>query len=418
MEWNPYVISVQKDLSFYLYSTITNTTLKTKFRRRGVLNIKKNSELYRKLVNKEFIINKHNQDSQFQQILTQKANLYTDYTYVIAPSLSCNFSCSYCFEDLNGTRLTDTRAKILTKHISTTYDSQKMYGKALPIFINWYGGEPLLSLKTIDLIHRELLKNNVEFNTQVTTNGYKLEHLNIGRVKDWNIKKVQVTLDGSPENHNKFRKTKANNETFYSILNSAKQFALLNPSTSVVLRFNVHPEDTSEILNLTNNISMAEIAQIENIEVYFSSIDSSNINEVKKQTFNLDKLYTTFIDAGFSVASKGKLSLNMCSCTAISNRAFHVGPELELYGCYSEFGHQSKVIGFINSEKIMSYENTYTTEAIYPDKCKTCEIFAICSAGGCPYKTINNLVNLDDDYCSNQKNRASIALKQFYNLSP
>jgi uncharacterized protein len=131
------------------------------------------------------------------------------------PNYSCNFSCTYCYQDQYSNLNQELDFKIVDaffSYIQTEFADRKKY-------ITVFGGEPLLSSpKQKEMIVYLLNKaNSAKLDVCFVTNGYTLidyiEILRLGRIRE-----VQVTLDGTEEVHNKRRFLKGGAGSFEKIV--------------------------------------------------------------------------------------------------------------------------------------------------------------------------------------------------------
>jgi len=126
---------------------------------------------------------------------------------ILLPTMDCNFNCFYCFEN--------HRAGVMKPEIQ---DRIKKWGqKTVPVFKNlnlsWFGGEPLLCpdiIAELSGFFKDLCKrNNTGFYNIITTNGYLLSREIVDLLKNAGIKTFNITVDGPPIWHNRFRTHKA-----------------------------------------------------------------------------------------------------------------------------------------------------------------------------------------------------------------
>lgn len=132
------------------------------------------------------------------------------------PSYSCNFSCSYCYQENYfpvKSRLTKDIAAAFLEYVSEVFADRRKY-------ITLFGGEPLLPGKG----HKSLIKQIIEGATgmktdvAVVTNGYHIGEY-AGMFREARMREVQVTLDGTREVHDRRRSLKNGQGTFDRIVN-------------------------------------------------------------------------------------------------------------------------------------------------------------------------------------------------------
>ncbi|MCK9412057.1 MAG: radical SAM protein [Prolixibacteraceae bacterium] len=131
------------------------------------------------------------------------------------PNYSCNFSCSYCYQD----EYTNPHQSATPELIQAFFDYIR---KELPNrrkYLTIFGGEPLLNTPH----QRELIALLVEKSNEagidicVVTNGYYLENY-IDLLAKGKIREIQITLDGTKKIHDQRRFLKGGSPTFEPIV--------------------------------------------------------------------------------------------------------------------------------------------------------------------------------------------------------
>jgi uncharacterized protein len=131
------------------------------------------------------------------------------------PNYSCNFSCSYCYQDQYENPLNGLSVNIIDaffEYIRTEFSARNKY-------ITIFGGEPLLNNDRqkglIEYLISKATLSNID--TCIVTNGYFLsEYTDI--IRKGRIREIQVTLDGTREIHNSRRYLKGGGGTFDQIV--------------------------------------------------------------------------------------------------------------------------------------------------------------------------------------------------------
>ena len=119
--------------------------------------------------------------------------------YTILPTTACNARCYYCFEQgvvpLTMTEQTaDDAVQFIARHC----------GEKKSVFLSWFGGEPTVAARRIDRICEGLRKEDIQFESDMTTNGYLFDEEMVRRaVSIWRLKSVMICVDGTEENYNK-----------------------------------------------------------------------------------------------------------------------------------------------------------------------------------------------------------------------
>jgi len=165
------------------------------------------------------------------------------------PNYSCNFACTYCYQDEYTTAkqgLTSEVIEAFFSYIKTEFAGRKKY-------LTVFGGEPLLnSPKQKEMIAHLLKKaNDSSLEVCFVTNGYSLvDYIDI--LKTASIREIQVTLDGKGSVHDKRRFLKGGGATFDKIVEGID--ACLANELPVNLRMVVDKE------NITGLPEMAQFA--------------------------------------------------------------------------------------------------------------------------------------------------------------
>lgn len=131
------------------------------------------------------------------------------------PNYSCNFACTYCYQDEYTNQKNDLSNEIIDaffNHITKEFSGRKKY-------ITIFGGEPLLNTtkqrSSIEYLIKKANENNLDLS--YVTNGYFLEEY-IDLIKTGKTREIQVTLDGTEAIHDSRRILKGKSGTFDKIV--------------------------------------------------------------------------------------------------------------------------------------------------------------------------------------------------------
>jgi uncharacterized protein len=131
---------------------------------------------------------------------------------ILLSSEDCNFRCAYCYEDfVRGTMKPLVRESV-----------KKLVRKKLPtlryLSVSWFGGEPLYGWQAIEDLapfFRDIAtENEICFRSNMTTNGYLLTPDVAEKLISWGVLRFQITIDGTPEDHNRNRPGRNGEPTF------------------------------------------------------------------------------------------------------------------------------------------------------------------------------------------------------------
>ncbi len=159
---------------------------------------------------------------------------------------SCNFACSYCYQDEYAPTkglLTNDIIDSFFSYIQNEFAGRKKY-------ITVFGGEPLLnSPKQKELISYLISKANAaNLDVSFVTNGYTLvEYIDI--LKQGRVREVQITLDGTASVHNQRRFLKGGAGTFDRIIDGID--ACIANNITVNLRMVVDKDNIENLPELS-----------------------------------------------------------------------------------------------------------------------------------------------------------------------
>lgn len=345
---------------------------------------------------------------------------------VIAPTLACNFGCSYCFEQQESQRgkksqknhkIQENQNKNNVKRVFMPENMQQALlnyiekevktGKSL--FVTWYGGEPLLAKEIIfDLSQRIIAiteKNKVDYSAGMVTNGYLIskDPETAENFKKSRIKFVHITLDGPREVHDSRRMLKGSKgPTFDRILEGIK--LLKANDIEVYIRVNLDRSNLESINRLLetlkdNNLSdmFIYLGQVIPYTAGCKSYESacmlteefSKINQAFSKSLNLMEFETGRVSFYPRFAR---------ACDANRENAFVVDPDGDIYKCWTEIGNKEASIGRISDLRQKKQENNesdrenreirwLTWEPFEYSDCLECKMLPICM-GGCAHQAM------------------------------
>jgi len=375
----------------------------------SITMFEKNSDLLEKLTIGGFIIDeKINELSVVKQRFLEKRNDLSVLNLTISPTLDCNFDCFYCYQERDNNLMSLNIQDSITKLILDRRDVKK-------INVCWYGGEPLLSFNIIKYISNNIIDichdKNIKYSSSMISNGYLLDEEKVDILKDFNLKNIQITIDGPPETHNKRRKLKeCHKETFWKILENIK--FLINQNISVTIRINV---DNSNVSNIEKFIDILVKQKINKVSVYLGQLKpySSRVDRLENFFLNQEEMAYWDLKLQQLLADKGITSdrdIHFPSqkshyCAADLKNSFVIDHNGNLYKCWAELGDLSKCIGNIidllgkKANSSIELRNLKKWEAWTPfedyKQCSMCKILPICM-GGCAFSGMNIHKNIPE----------------------
>lgn len=319
----------------------------------------------------------------------QKQLQFTDrFSFVIAPTLNCNYNCFYCFENcVSSSNVTMPPVEVdnVLLFIKNIIENNK---NIKYLEVHWFGGEPLLEYDTIIVpILKNLSdycnENNIVLDSHIVTNGSLLTK---EKFEDFIIKyrnsHFQITFDGTKK---EYAKRKGVAENYYelaknNLIELSKFLSDRNLDYKIDVRLNADNNNLESlkcfVLEIKQSIDLKNIKfHLGRLRGYTScSNDYFSLEEFWNATNEFDK----FLNRRPKIEEPkpvwcGQYCVN-CIC---------IGPNGELYKCEHDFGKKEKIVGdIINGLYYNDFYCKYMNNPI-PNKCKSCQLFPIC-LGGCP----------------------------------
>ncbi len=329
------------------------------------------------------------------------------------PGYSCNFSCSYCYQDeyINAhTNLSNEVLGAFFAFVKIQFSGRKKY-------ITIFGGEPLLPSEQHKKHFTRILKGATEagLDVAIVTNGYHLTEY-IPLLKEARIREIQVTLDGTESLHDKRRKHKSGKSTFNKIV--AGIDACLQEKLPVNLRMVLDKENISnlpEFARFAIDKGWTQSAYFKtqlgrNYELHHCQSQASRLFsrlEMYESIYEMHKKHPHIADfhkPAYSVSKflfqEGVLPdplFDSCPGTKTEWAFDYTG---KIYSCTATVGKPGEELGTF-FPNVMLHEKEIAVwsdrDVLSVEKCRTCALQLACG-GGCAAVAKNNLgsVNMHD----------------------
>jgi uncharacterized protein len=311
---------------------------------------------------------------------------------------SCNFSCSYCYQDQYNNPGKELNTEIIDaffEHVRKTFSKRKKY-------ITIFGGEPLLNSADqrgkIEYIIEKAVSENLKL--CLVTNGYFLEEY-IPLLKKAEIREIQVTLDGTADVHNKRRHLRNGAGTFEKVVRGID--SCLANGLSINLRIVVDRDNIGNLPELAQfaikkgwtSSSLFKTQLGRNYELHHCQADPDRLFDrvsLWEEIYSLNRRYPfieEFYKPAYSVArflsENGELPDPLFdSCPACKSEwAFdYLG---NIYSCTATVGKSDERLGTfwplpsLDNEAVENWENRDVTSI---SECNNCNLRLTCG-GGC-----------------------------------
>lgn len=379
---------------YLLYNSVTNSFASVNKALYGLLNeikrdIQKVTELDEQTIQylktAKILVNQFDdEDYIYQKRLKYLAvnQNRTSLNLTIAPTRGCNFNCPYCYED---DRKNISMTEEVEANLLTFIESQNVKH----LNITWYGGEPLMAFKNIQRIVEKVENLDIKFTHSIITNGYLLTERVSRYFKDHPLNKIQITIDGNKQTHNQRRVLLSGGGTYERIIKNIDTF-LKHNDTHVAIRVNLDDKTLYEFVDV---YEMAKRNWGKKVHVYPAFVNDHINNRCAINNNGIQKDFFLKLNSQYGIKLNNYPRFQVGGCIATQINGYVVGPEGELYKCWNDIGIKEKIIGNVNSSKIINQKvlaNYLAGETAFDDKkCLDCHLLPICN-GGCVWKRIGN----------------------------
>lgn len=314
----------------------------------------------------------------------------SDVNMTIAVTRDCNFSCVYCYE-------TERPAIYMTEQTEDAIVAFLSQNEQLrSVLVTWYGGEPLLNFRCIRRLTEKIKGLGVHFSAMIVTNGFLLTKNICDQLRELNVNKVQVTLDGPKPVHDARRFLKNGTGTYDKIIENLKYLHEVYPELQIDIRTNIDKRIEQEYTAFYKYLK--SLFGSENVRPYagFAS-DMMNSGCISDE----DSLTTIVEKANFYIRNhKANVDIDdymprryIVTCIANKLAGLVIGPEGEVYKCWLEIGKPESIVGHIANpaqfDLVKMSKYTCMADYVFDPACRECFFMPICS-GGCPLARVLN----------------------------
>ncbi|MEF2964784.1 radical SAM protein [Paenibacillus sp. M1] len=195
------------------------------------------------------------QDSDELSIIEEKYNSAVasqTFSVTIATTLNCNLSCYYCYQEHSAIQLNREICDRILFHI----EQRLTQGNYKKLIVDWYGGEPLLALESIEYLSKKLIgltsNLHIDYKASMVTNGTRLTPAVVDSLDKLQVSSIQITLDGPPSIHNNNRPYRGGKPSFDSVLNGIQAAA---KKIDTFIRINVNQETLPAAYELLDRLA-------------------------------------------------------------------------------------------------------------------------------------------------------------------
>ena len=337
-------------------------------------------QLYQKLLGRGYIMTASDESERRDMIIdmlrkcenrdANGRNIWFVLTY------NCNFSCPYCYE--KQIRESGTMTKPMVDTIFELNPNPEMIG--------FFGGEPLL-LENHDIIKYIISKAPSNTRYCIITNGFYLEEY-FDLLKNVDVQYIQVTLDGTQDNHNKTRFIHQNEDTYVKIMKGIEKYAKNN--IPIHVRMNVNSGNIDDCIRQKEKMKgeswgeklffemqpIFQLSERARNELYQRMIEDDMVNN------NDNLILRKMLPIANALHTNSGLHPIIKACDE-SGQTRYYDPKGNIYNCILAVGQEKKSIGKYYPVVSMKNRSFLTRDISTIKECRDCTLALFCG-GGCP----------------------------------
>ena len=170
-------------------------------------------------------------------------------SFTVLTTTDCNARCRYCYEaGIDHCYMSADTAKDVSDYIIRSSGGSG-------VKLRWFGGEPMMNTRAIDVICERLREAGITYASKMVSNGYCFDKAAADKaVSLWNLKSIQITLDGTAEVYNRVKAYKNGDKDAYSRVIKNIDDAL-DAGVSVQIRMNVSSKNAPELMCLADDLA-------------------------------------------------------------------------------------------------------------------------------------------------------------------
>lgn len=295
----------------------------------------------------------------------------------------CNLGCGYCYQEKSEPDA-EPDLNLIRHSLSSLMEKNGIFQ------VTWFGGEPTLKLKEIELISKSLInhadKINCEYTATISTNGVLLTDRTIEVLSKCRVRHYQISLDGPFHIQDKRRPALNGKPTFHKITDGLSR--LVETDAKIVIKMIIDtlnwrtlPELFDELVecNLLNHLQFA----IQETESKFAAAQyGQRFTSLEK--FAMVKIYllSELKERGY-LLSAPTTKPEFCAATSEYSTIIDMGGNL--YRCATE---KENLVGEVDSNGVQNitrkdYQSIFLEHDVgATPECHKCSVLPICG-GGC-----------------------------------
>jgi len=302
--------------------------------------------------------------------------------FVIAPTMSCNYNCTYCFEKNLGSICNSFMSdETIQDTIQFIKRMSKRYPRTKNIQIKWFGGEPLLHIDAIEKIVNGIRKDfanedDIRIGQTVITNGRYLTLENAKRLNALGIVNVQIPIDGLPETYAKMKGCSV--DDFHAVVENMKA---CQDFMRISIRVNVSDYNKHEIIDLIDyldNEGVNALLYTEWVQTYTedsegkTKVDTDDYNKILHDTvhyINKEKKH---------IKRPVQYPVKCYGCEGCLENHWCIAADGGIYRCEHIINDKRFISGDVKHGLLKKSLDHIWMEPLIPDKCRQCVLLPRC----------------------------------------
>jgi uncharacterized protein len=305
----------------------------------------------------------------------------------IAPTINCNFRCTYCYENRKKEVMSLEVEEALIAFVRERIVKEGSFS------VMWYGGEPLLCLDIIERLSKAFMdicrKKDVTYTASIVTNGYLLDEKTAEKLVSWQVKDAQITIDGPPEIHDERRPHVNGGKTFRKIMGNVKTAA---NQMAIKIRMNVDERNRDSVMDMVDILGREGLYG--KVSLYLGHVYpyTDACSDVSGWCLNEEDFSVLGMEAALETIHRGlggvgiPISRNHW-CMADSEYAYVVTPSGGIAKCWNEVANPSAEVDHLLKPATAWMKKKlerWRCRDPFELECADCLLLPICM-GGCPY---------------------------------
>jgi len=319
-------------------------------------------------------------------------------------NLDCNFACPYCFE----VTLKDKSymSRETADHLLSFID-KRLTGNKKSLCVDFYGGEPLLSIDSITYIASRAKeaaeKKGAAWSFSLVTNGSLFTRKTAQALVPLGLARAQITVDGPPAVHNKSRPFKTGAPSFDTIIKNIRETCDL-VKINITGSFEEHTWRQFPLLLdhlIQEGITPDKIAGVKFAPVVRRPRDVRVPAEFNSGCMSINDPWV--IEAGMQlrqeILKRGFPShkLMPMPCSVDMDGEYTVNYDGMLYKCPCFIGRKEFCVGDVQTG-MGQYRSVYACDRWKNKECLECGYLPLCY-GGCKYMSLVQTGTLESLDC-------------------